>query len=82
MPPEKLLAALKEKPFRPFRVALTDGRTFDIHHPGMVMPGRRSAVIGIPAPGETETYYDHTVTVDLLHIVSLEPVAKSPNPQG
>ncbi len=54
MAPEELLTAIRERPFQPFRVALTDGRVFEVHHPEMVLSGRRSAIIGIPAPGETE----------------------------
>jgi hypothetical protein len=74
MAPEELLKALRKRPFRPFRTALTDGRVFEVRHPELVLPGRRSAIIGIPAPGEEEALYDDWVTLDLLHIVSLEPV--------
>jgi hypothetical protein len=79
MAPEELLMALRERPFRPFRISLTDGRTLDLRHPEMVLPGRRSAVIGVPAAGETEPLYDQRITVDLLHIVSLEPLS-TPTP--
>jgi hypothetical protein len=77
MAPEELLAVLRDRPFRPFRIALTDGRSFEVHHPEMVLPGRRSAIIGIPASGEAEPLYDHNIRIDLLHIVSLEPLQKA-----
>ena len=82
MPPEKLLAALQERPFQPFRISLTDGRTLDVRHPEMVLPGRRSAVIGLPTPGEAEPLYERTITVDLLHIVSLEPIQTAAQSDG
>jgi hypothetical protein len=82
MAPEELLAALRERPFQPFRINLTDGRTLDVRHPEMVLAGRRSAVIGLPAPGETEPLYDRRITVDLLHIVRLEPIRPSAEPSG
>jgi hypothetical protein len=82
MAPEELLTALRERPFQPFRISLTDGRTLDVRHPEMVLPGRRSAVIGLPASGETEPLYDHRVTVDLIHIVSLEPIQAPTKPNG
>ncbi len=82
MAPEELHAALRERPFHPFRISLTDGRTLDVRHPEMVLPGRRSAVIGLPAAGETEPLYDRRVTVDLLHVVSLEPIPSHANPEG
>jgi hypothetical protein len=74
MAPHELLFALRERPFRPFRIALTDGQKVDVRHPEMVLPGRQSIMIGLPAPGETEPLYDQRITVDLLHIVSLEPL--------
>ena len=82
MAPEELLKALRERPFRPFRIALTDGRALEVRHPEMVLPGRRSAVIGIPAPGEAEALYDDRITVDLLHIVSLEPLRTASDGQS
>jgi len=82
MPPEKLLFALRERPFRPFRISLADGRTLDVHHPEMVITGRRSAVVGLSTSGETEPLYDRTVTIDLLHVISLEPVPTPAQPHG
>ncbi len=79
MAPEELLKALRKRPFRPFRIAMTDGRAFEVRHPELVLPGRRSAVIGKPAPGETEALYDGRIAVDLLHIVSLEPLHTASN---
>ena len=76
MAPEELLTVLHERPFQPFRIALTDGWTFEVRHPEMVLAGRRSAVIGLPAQGETELLYDRTIRVDLLHIVSLEAIRR------
>jgi hypothetical protein len=37
--------------------------------------------VGLPAPGEPEAFYDDRITIDLLHIVSLEPLRSNPNPQ-
>ena len=79
MAPEELLKALRERPFRPFRIALTDGRVIEVRHPELVLPGRRTAIIGIPAPGETEPLYDDRITVDLLRIISLEPLRIAPS---
>jgi hypothetical protein len=82
MAPEELLTVLRERPFQPFRIALTDGRTFDVRHPEMVLAGRRSAVIGLPAANETEPLYDRRITVDLLHISSMEPIQTPAKPNG
>jgi hypothetical protein len=40
MTSEELHAKWKAKPFRPFRVVMKDGRTFDVMHPLYVVVGR------------------------------------------
>jgi hypothetical protein len=82
MSPEELLLVLRERPFQPFRIRLTDGRKVDVPHPEMVLPGRRSITIGLPASGDPEPLYDRKITVDLIHIVSLEPIQPSAKPDG
>jgi hypothetical protein len=82
MAPEDLLEVLRERPFRPFRMHLTDGRTIDIHHPELVLPGRGTAIIGIPAPGEQDPLYQTTMRLDLLHIFTLEPLPAAQAPPG
>jgi hypothetical protein len=48
------------------------------------MAGRRSAVIGLPVPGDPDRLFDRSVTVDLLHIVQIEPLetAGRANPEA
>jgi hypothetical protein len=61
---------------------LTDGRVIEVRHPELVLLNRRSAIVGIPAPEEPEPFYERRITVDLLHIVSLEPVRDAASPNG
>jgi hypothetical protein len=77
MPPQDLSEALHHHPFRPFRLVLTDGKQYEIRHPELFMLGKRSAVIGLVKPDDPEPLYDHYVTVDLLHIVRMEPLDAS-----
>ena len=74
MPPHDLAEALRKTPFRPFRIVLTEGTAYDIRHPELFMLGKRSAVIGLVSPDDPEPLYDRYVTVDLLHVVRLEPL--------
>ena len=74
MAPEELAAALRRRPFAPFRPTLTEGSTYDIRHPELCMAGRRSAIIGLAAPGDPDLLFERSVTVDLLHVVKLEPL--------
>ena len=40
MTPPQLLSHIKAEPFRPFRVHMASGRTYDIRHPEMVKLGK------------------------------------------
>src|SRR5215207_9744706 len=47
---EQLESALRESPFKPFRVILTNGRAHDIWHPEFFMLLSGSAIVGHPDP--------------------------------
>ena len=73
MAPEELRDALRQQPFDPFRLIMTDGVAFDIPHPDLLMVGRRTAVVGLTgAPGQT--FYERTAKIDLLHVIRIEPL--------
>jgi hypothetical protein len=74
MPLEELRNFLRARPFVPIRIALTDGRTFEVRHPEMLMLGARAIVIGIPQEGAKDPIFEHSITVTLLHVVSVEPL--------
>jgi hypothetical protein len=76
MPPEEIRNYLRNRPFVPFRIRLSDGRVFDIRNQELVMVGRRIVVIGIPEAGDTESLplLESSLTVSLLHVVSIEPI--------
>ena len=74
MAPEELASAVRHRPFVPFRLTLTEGSTYEVRHPELCMPGRRSAVLGLTAPDASDLLFDRSVTIDLLHIVKLEPL--------
>jgi hypothetical protein len=71
MPLEELLNLLRRRPFVPFRIHLTDGASYEVRHPEMLMPGARSITIGIPGD-PTIPIYSRTEIVALVHIVRLE----------
>jgi hypothetical protein len=81
MTQEELRQHARRQPFEPFRLVLTTGASYDIHHPDLIMVGRRSAVIGVTNdPGGTA--YDRTIKVDLLHIVAMEDLPPPPSANG
>jgi hypothetical protein len=73
---------VQRRPFQPFRVTLTDGRTYDVYHPELAMVGRSSVVIGLPHPNDPEPVYDRAITVSLLHVMQLELIEAQASQQN
>lgn len=73
MSAEELRDAIRQQPFGPFRLVMTDGAGFEIPHPDLLWVGRRSAMIGLTGePGQT--FYERAVQIDLRHVIRLEPM--------
>jgi hypothetical protein len=70
---DDLQARIRQQPFVPFRMVLSEGTAYEIRHPELFMLGKRAAVIGVASNPE-QTSFDSSILVDLLHIVRLEPV--------
>ncbi len=73
MRPEDIRDFLQKRPFQPFRLTLTDGRTYEVRHPELAMVGRSIVAIGVPAANDPSPVFDRLVTVSLLHIMQVEP---------
>ena len=76
MPLEDLWDWINATPFTPFRVTLSNGKTFDILRPEQMWPGRQSAVIGLGQSADDALAPRH-VTISLLHINCVEPITNS-----
>jgi len=73
MSPQEILNYVKAKPFRPFRIQMNSGRTFDIRHPEMVQVGRRDLLI-FKFVGDSPEIYDRWDNISLVLIESLSPL--------
>jgi hypothetical protein len=80
MRPEDLLEMLRKRPFEPFRIRLSNGETYEVRHPELAMVGQSAMAIGVPRPNARHPMYDRLVTVALLHINQVEPIAAPPQP--
>jgi len=78
--PEEIATALRRRPFVPFRMTLTEGSTYEVRHPDLCMAGRRSAILGTTSRDDPDRLFDRSVTLDLLHIVKLEPLETAGSP--
>jgi hypothetical protein len=74
---EELHEHARRQPFEPFRLVLTTGATYDIHHPDLIMVGRRSAIIGL-TDELGGSAYKRTIKVDLLHVVGVQDLPLTP----
>lgn len=74
MRPEDLLELLRTYPFEPFRVHLSDGASYDIHHPDMAIVERSKVIIGVPGREGPDGPMERTVNCALIHVVRAEPV--------
>jgi hypothetical protein len=70
------------EPFRPFRITLNGGRTFDIRHPEMIQLGRTIMTIFTLLSNEPEPKEERQVEVALLLTESVEPLDSAAHQQG
>ena len=65
MTPQTMLGYVKAEPFRPFRIHLASGRTFDIRHPEMIKVLKSNALV-FKATGDTSKISDEWESVSLM----------------
>jgi hypothetical protein len=72
---EELRRRLRERPFRPFRLHLVDGRVLDIRFPDLNLVGRSYIMVGIPEPNNPDPIGEYSVLVLLNEIRQLEELS-------
>jgi hypothetical protein len=77
---DDLLESLRRRPFRRFRLVLTDGRAFEVRHPELAIVGRSTVTIALVRPRDPEPLHDRRVTVPLAEVLRVEPAESSPAP--
>ncbi len=79
MSAEELRDSLRQSPFEPFRIMLSDGAGYDVRHPDLLWVGQRAAYVGLTGqPGQT--FFERAVKVDLLHVTQIVPLDGSASP--
>jgi hypothetical protein len=73
--PDELLQLLRQRPFRPFLVHLSDGRVFEVRYPDMHIVGATFFMLGIPEAEQVDPFADHFEIIDLKEIREIEPIA-------
>jgi hypothetical protein len=67
---------LSQRPFKPFRLVMSSGETYDVRHPEMAWLTRTSILVGID---ETEDGVPAEFRIcSLLHVATVEPLTAAP----
>jgi hypothetical protein len=72
MTAQDLIELLEERPFKPLRLHLADGRVREIRHPEMAMVGETDIVIGVPRDEHSKVAMKFT-HCSIPNIVEVEP---------
>jgi hypothetical protein len=63
---------LSQRPFRPFRLVMSSGHSYEVRHPEMAMLTRTDLLVGV---GETEEGVPAEFRIwSLLHVATVEPI--------
>lgn len=68
---EELTELLRRRPFVPLRIILTDGETYDIRHPDLVLVLRQRVDIGLQ-PDPNTGVLERVAHCSLLHVVRID----------
>lgn len=81
MSAETIWSRIREKPFRPFRLNTSDGRTFNVEHPEKILISKHRVTIAIydEASDPQVDLPSREVVISPLHVASLEDI---PSPQA
>jgi hypothetical protein len=66
---------LTQQPFKPFRIVMSSGQSYEVRHPEMAMLTRSDMLVGVD---ETEEGVPAEFKIcSLLHITAVEPLSPS-----
>ena len=76
MRPDEIRGHLRREPFRPIRIYISDGSSYDVRHPELMFVSRAKVVIGLDA-GDDELP-ERSVYCDPLRITRIQPLDAAP----
>ena len=64
---------LAQRPFKPFRLVMSSGETYEVRHPEMVLLTRTDVLVGV---GELDDGIPPEFRIcSLLHVATVEPLS-------
>jgi hypothetical protein len=73
MRPDQIRDHLRKVPFRAIRIFISDGSSYDVRHPEMMLITRTEVAIALD-PGDGEMP-DRSVYCDPVHVTRIEPLS-------
>jgi hypothetical protein len=69
---EEILRFLRQQPFRPFRLRLTNDIVHEVRHPDMAIGTPSAVYLGVTIPGTPVEAAEDIIVISLLHVVQVE----------
>jgi hypothetical protein len=81
---QDVLGRLNDDPFKPFRIHMSDGTTYDVLNHGFIIVGPSSAVVTREYAKDEDgrMYAKHWRTIALAHIVQMSDLTEHRNGRG
>jgi hypothetical protein len=80
---DDLKTLVHQKPFRPFRLFVTDGSIYDVRFREGFLLTHAYMIVGLPTdPNTTEPDFARATHIDLLSITQVEPLPIPVSPHG
>lgn len=67
---------LSERPFRPFRLVMSSGESYEVRHPEVALVTRHDILIGVNLDSHASPASFRICS--LLHVTAIEPLAIAP----
>ena len=74
---EDIQRKLKQSPFKPFRLCLTDTASYEVRHPELLLLAQSFCVVGL-IDDPKQKVPKQVVEVDLFHVVRTEELNSAP----
>ncbi|UCC32474.1 MAG: hypothetical protein JSU86_09365 [Phycisphaerales bacterium] len=72
---DKIRSHLRKQPFRPVRIYVSDGSSYDVRHPELMLVTRTEVVIALD-PGD-DAIPERSVYCDPVHVTRIEPLDRN-----
>ncbi len=70
--------SMRKAPFKPFRIHLSNGQSYDVRHPEFAALTRHSVIVVVPSSHDDDI--DRVVQCDLVHVLAMEAIDGASDP--